>query len=290
MAERFPQRNLSNLGQRGIAGRSNASASQMMPTEFTRVLPMTGIHNFRDYGGYAVAGGRRVVTGKLYRSAQHLEATADDLARVAVLNLSTVTDLRGLRERQAAPCPRPASFSAEIISTDAETASVAPHLEAMQGVDDAKAMYQRMLMVYDDIAFRPALNALITRYFAALAAHNGASLIHCLAGKDRTGLAVALLHHLLGVHRDDMMADYLLTNTVGDIEARIAAGARSVSSATRRQISDAAMRVIMSVRPEYLDHALAAITARHGSIDTYLHDAHAIDAAKADAIRHNFLV
>jgi len=261
-----------------------------MTEAFERVLPTTGIHNFRDYGGYAVTGGGRVKTGKLYRSAQHRDATAADLERVGQLGLGVVVDLRGARERLADPCPRPANFSAQVISTDQETASVAPHLEAAQGADGAEMMHQRMLMVYDDIAFRPNLNALFAGYFAALADQDDATLIHCLAGKDRTGVGVALLHKLLGVHHDDIMADYLLTNTVGDIEARIAAGAASVRKATRHSVGDAAMRVIMSVHPAYLDRTFAALDVRHGSYDNYMRDVLGVDAKRADAIRTRLIV
>ncbi len=257
---------------------------------FERVLPMSGIHNFRDYGGYATAGGGRVATGKLFRSAQHLDATAEDLARVAALELAAVVDLRGNSERLAAPCPRPDSFSARIISTDQETASVAPHLEAARGSADPDAMHQRMLMVYDDIAFRPQLNALFTRYFEALATDDGATLIHCLAGKDRTGVAVAFAHRLLGVHDDDLMADYLLTNTAGNVEARIAAGAASVRKATGHDVSTGAMRVLMSVHPDYLRRTFAAVDAHAGGFDGYMRDVLGVDAARAEAIRARLVV
>lgn len=256
-----------------------------MTEKFERVIPTSGIYNFRDYGGYPVAGGGRVVLGKLYRSAQHRDATPEDLVRVSQLGLGVVVDLRGARERHADPCPRPANFTARVIATEEETASVAPHLQAAREADDAESMHQRMLMVYDDIAFRPTLNPLFARYFEALAEEEGASLIHCLAGKDRTGVAVALLHKLLGVHPDDIMADYLLTNTAGNVEARIAAGAASVRRSARRDVSDAAMRVIMSVQPEYLNRTFAAIDARYGSYEAYMRDVLAVDAARANAIR-----
>ncbi len=256
---------------------------------FTRVIPLTGIHNFRDYGGYSVIGGGHVVRGKLFRSAQHLDATTDDLAVVGTLDLATVIDLRGGRERAAAPCPRPANFKATVISTDAETASLAPHLEAAVGESTAAAMHARMIGVYKAIAFRTELTRLITRYFAALADTNGGSLIHCLAGKDRTGIAVALVQHVLGVHRDDMMADYLLTNTVGNAEARIAAGIRSLNATHAQGLSDAALRVVMAVQPEYLETAFAEIDSRHGSIDAYVRDVLGVDDARRAAIKARLL-
>ena len=59
-----------------------------------------GIHNFRDYGGWSVAGGGRVREGLLYRSGQHVGATEQDLAAIADLDIRTVIDLRGTSERE----------------------------------------------------------------------------------------------------------------------------------------------------------------------------------------------
>ncbi len=261
-----------------------------MQPPFERVTHFDGIHNFRDYGGYAVGGGGRVVAGKLFRSAQHFDATPDDLQRVGALNLGTVIDLRGGRERANAPCPRPDNFNATIIATDQETASLAPHLEAGETGDSAAAMHQRMISVYNTIAFRDELSILFARYFAALADSDRPSLIHCLAGKDRTGIAVALFHDLVGVHPDDMMADYMLTNTAGNAEARIAAGTRGLRQGMGKSLSDVALRVIMSVHPDYLTTAFAAMTERHGSVSAYMRDVLGVDDARRAAIKTRFVV
>ncbi|MET0360230.1 MAG: tyrosine-protein phosphatase, partial [Sphingobium sp.] len=77
-----------------------------------RLLATPGIANFRDYGGYALVGGGRIVSGRLYRSAQHLDATPDALAAVADIGFASVIDLRGGKERMLAPCPRPEGFTA----------------------------------------------------------------------------------------------------------------------------------------------------------------------------------
>ena len=132
--------------------------------------------------------------------------------------------------------------------------------------------HRAMVDLYAFMPFRPNLIAVMRMYFEALAGREGASLLHCLAGKDRTGLAAALLHILVGVHRDDMMADYLLTNTAGNAEARIAAGAASIRASRGAQVSDDAVRTLMAVDAEYLDAALTAIVAQHGSVESYARD------------------
>jgi protein tyrosine/serine phosphatase len=239
-----------------------------------RVLAMAGVHNFRDYGGYAVAGGGRLRQGLLFRSGQHLEATADDLAAVEALGLANIIDLRGDNERLLYPCRRSPGFTGKVLFMPGETtgAGAAPHVEAAAAIpatSSAEAARQRMTGSYAVMPFRPVLVGSIRHYFEALGRGEGASLVHCLAGKDRTGLAVALFHAVMGVHADDIMVDYLLTNTAGDVERRIEAGARMVRAHASAPLDDAAVRVVMSVEPVYLDTAFAAIRERHGSVEAY---------------------
>src|SRR3546814_11379851 len=77
-----------------------------------------------------------------------------------------------------------------------------------------------MTDTYAGMPYRPALVATLRLYLAALVEYDAPSLVHCVAGKDRTGFAVAIVHRLLGVHEDDLMHDYLLTNTSGKLEER----------------------------------------------------------------------
>lgn len=253
-----------------------------------RSFPLTGVHNFRDYGGYAIAGGKRLRRGLLYRSAQHSDATADDLQRIADLALATVVDLRGNKEREVHPCRRPEGFAAEVIFHDGETAEMPPHLQAQLAVLDGPGMKKATADVYRRLPMRTPLIGMFRRYFEALAERDGSSLVHCLAGKDRTGIAVALFHHAVGVHHDDVMEDYLLTNTVGDQDARIAAAA---ASARKRygDVSDEILRLIMGVAPEYLDNAFAAIVEQYGSIDAFIETELGFDAARREALKDRFV-
>lgn len=236
-----------------------------------RVIPLAGVHNFRDYGGYRTSNGARLRSGILFRSAQHQDATPDDLDRIGAINLATVIDLRGASERAKYPCVRPGNFGAAVLFADGETGSqqTAPHIEAGRTVRSADDAMKTMAAGYADMPFRPVLIGSMRLYFEALATRDGPSLVHCLAGKDRTGIAVALLHHLLGVAADDIIADYLLTNIAGNIEARIAAGAIAVRKNHGPEISDKAIRTLMSAYPEWLDAMFTAIHKRHGTIQAY---------------------
>lgn len=252
-----------------------------------RVLPLQGVHNFRDYGGYALPGGGRLKRGILWRSGQHHGATDADLEHIARLGLATVFDLRSSRERSVHPCRRPDGFTAQVILSDdpppreKRVEAAAPHVaQAMTatsaGLHDPEEIRAGMRRNYSGIAWRPELVAAIRLYLDRLASGAGPSLVNCMAGKDRTGIAVAMLHHAVGVHPDDIMADYLLTNTAGDVEARIAAGIETIR-ATSRATDDTLLRIMMGVERDWLESVYRRANEEHGSIDGYLRDVLGVD-------------
>ena len=111
---------------------------------------------------------------------------------------------------------------------------------------------------------------LYTRYFRALAEGDGPILVHCAAGKDRTGIICALTHHLAGVHDDDIREDYLLTNDPERLTNRLPQIREVVREATGKTASDDALMVAMRVEAEYLDMAFNVMREAHGSLDGYL--------------------
>ena len=141
-----------------------------------------------------------------------------------------------------------------------------------------------MLAVYRLLPFVPALAGSYRLFLAALTDRPGASMVHCFAGKDRTGIAVALVHVLAGVHRDDLMADYLRSADPALIERRIA-GEGAAIRAEHGPRSDAALRRLFGVEPQYLDAAFVAMTERHGSIAGYAEAVLGVTPARAEALR-----
>ena len=240
-------------------------------------LPTEGIHNLRDYGGYSVAGGGRVKTGLLLRSGHHADASAADLETVAGLNLRYVIDLRGDSERARHTCVRPDGFDAQVLYFEGETAGLAPHLEAAEGSIDATSAHRAMVELYGALPDREGLSSVLRDYFKALARGEGASLVHCAAGKDRTGIAADLLHHILGVHPDDAMHDYLLTNHSPRNDERIAHGMNMLGSKYGTK-DEATARVLMGVDAEFLEAARHSVTSRFGTVEAYLEQVLGVDA------------
>ncbi|MEZ5737497.1 MAG: tyrosine-protein phosphatase [Novosphingobium sp.] len=252
-----------------------------------RILPLSGVNNFRDYGGYPVAGGGRVRRGTLWRSGQHVAASDEDLDAIATLDLATVIDLRGDSERLNNPCRRHADFSAQVLTCAGETAALASHIDAAKGVVSEEDARAAMCRLYAEMPHRPNLVAVLRHYFAALAQGEGPSLIHCFAGKDRTGFAVAITHHVLGVHYDDAMHDYLLTNAA--TKGRGIPGNAGPESDKYSSLSKAASKALMGVSPEYLDAAFAAMRDSHGSVDAYLEEVLGVDGAKRSGLREGLI-
>ncbi|MFM5947785.1 MAG: tyrosine-protein phosphatase [Novosphingobium sp.] len=253
-----------------------------------RVLKLDGVHNFRDYGGYEGADGARVKSGLLWRSAQHGDASDADLEVIHDLGIAHVIDLRGPIERDSKPCRRHDDFAGQVWTYPEETAGLALHTEAADGVVTAAEARAAMVRLYDGIAYRENLVPMLRLYFELLHRADGPSLVHCVAGKDRTGFACAMAQHVLGVSREAIMDDYLLTNSAGNIEARIAAGAVQIRE-RHGAISDETIRALMGVEADYLNAAFRAVEARHGTIDTYLAEVLGIDAAKREALRGHYL-
>jgi len=262
-----------------------------------RIFALEGVHNFRDYGGYAVSGGGRLRSSHLWRSGQHFGATDADVGRIAGLGLATVFDLRSSVERTRHPCRRPDAFGAMIHYAEDEDILKAPTHNAPHVAVAAATARQRdaastrdgMRRNYGRIAFRPGLMAMIGKMLAELAEGRGPSLVNCMAGKDRTGIAVAMVHLAVGVHRDDIIADYLLTNTAGDVEARIAAGAQTIREITG-QADDEAVRVLMGVEAEYLESAFNMIVDKYSSLDAYLAQGLGADNQLRDRLRHALVI
>ncbi|MDY6923216.1 MAG: tyrosine-protein phosphatase [Pseudomonadota bacterium] len=250
-----------------------------------RLHRFDALDNFRDYGDYASAAGRRIAGGRLFRSAHHARASEADLERLAGLGLAAVVDLRRPGERRDQPSRRPPGFAGRIIESSHDDGAEAPHITFLKTADltiDAGRRF--MTDTYRELAFDPAHLDLFSRYFRILGEAEGPVLIHCAAGKDRTGLLAALTHHLLGVHRDDMVEDYLLTNAAVDMAGRAPGIARQLETMTGRPVAHDAVVAFLGVEPVYLDTAMDEIAARHGSVESYLEQALGVDAALRDRI------
>lgn len=247
-----------------------------------------GIHNFRDYGGYRADGGT-VRRGLLYRSGQHVGASDADLAALATLDIRTVIDLRGISERTANPCRRHDGWAGEVLAHDGETASSPPHMDVDAETTTAEFARQRMLAVYTRMPANPAMHAMFGRYLNALADREGASLVHCFAGKDRTGIAATLLMHILGVSEEDQEAEFLLTNASQTLHILAAQSVPGIEARLGRKLDEEAVRALLEVHPDYLARFRERTVEMSGSLDNWLSEIIGADELLRDRLRARFV-
>ena len=208
---------------------------------------------------------------------------------MGTLGLVSIIDLRGPSERASAPCPRPPGFTARIFVLEEETGSLMPRqVGSVSTLGSSRNIGKLMRDGYGAMPFKRRLKNVIAHYFNALVASDGPTLVHCMAGKDRTGFAAALLQSALGVHQDDVLSDYMLSNEAA--EARIAAAAHIVRATYGESLSDEEVRTLMTVRPEYLDAALTAVRERHGTIAAYLESEIAVTRANLETLTARLIV
>ena len=242
------------------------------------------LHNFRDFGGYG-AGDRRLASGRFFRSANHALASDADLERLAGMNIGAVIDLRRPDERTYQPSRRWPGFNAKVVENDDPDEGRESWGAFMASWDLTRESFHGYIMRYYTAApYLPRLIGLYTQYFSVLAETDGAIVVHCAAGKDRTGLAVALTHALAGVHRDDIIADYLLSNDSERFRAFGVQWAKAIGEQRGREPDLDVMRFIMSVQAEYLDASFATIAERHGDVHKYLRQVLDVDGKKRTAV------
>jgi len=236
-----------------------------------RHIALAGADNFRDLGGYR-AGSGAVAWGRLYRSGHLGRLTSEDVARVARLGLRTVCDLRSPSERadQASRLPPPPPT---VIELPVDVPALDPgrvRRQLLGGGFPAGAIAATV---------RDSYRAYVTDFAAPFAgvlrtvADRGRlpALIHCNGGKDRTGFAAMLVLLALGVPRETIVEDYLLTNHCTRWSTRRRAWL--VYLASRLKVRPGEMRGLLEARVPYLEAAFAAMVAGYGSVEAYLRDA-----------------
>jgi protein-tyrosine phosphatase len=251
------------------------------------------IYNFRDFGGYAGLGGRPVVTGRLFRSA-HLASLSDtDHGTISDLDVNLVVDLRHAPERRKQPSrlldPTPTVHEYPD-SPDRLNAKVAPHEAFLEhelySAEDARGY---MMRSYTARPHDPGFQAIFRDTLAFMAEHdNDASagvLVHCAAGKDRTGTLVALIHGLLGVSRDDILADYMLTLDAVDIDAILVPASAAFSERYGRPIDAESLWPMFGVEPAFLEAALDGM----GDMERYTRETLGLSADMLSTIRARYL-
>jgi protein-tyrosine phosphatase len=255
-----------------------------------RSLHLASAPNFRDAGGYRADDGKWVRMGLLYRSDQLDRLTPADLETLHGDNIHLVCDLRTDVERKQGQDRLPAGAQpmiADVAGGDSSSSGLAKLLgsggdpEAILGHGrGAQLMIDANHQFVTSQAARTAYKALFERLADPTMLP---ATFHCTAGKDRTGWAEAVFLSIMGVPRDVIMRDYLLSN--GFLEAK---NQRTLQM-MKGHMDPALFEPLFGVRPEYLQAGFDAVDKTYGSMDRYVREGLGLSDATIQSLRREFL-
>jgi protein-tyrosine phosphatase len=238
--------------------------------EQRRKLPFDSMHNFRDLGGLPTEDGLAVKWGVIYRADKVAGLTEQDQHYLERLKLRKIIDFRSDEERYEAPhnlLPN-SSIIIEALPVTVEAAQI----------EKVTARLQQESVTAEDMALFliEANREMIERFtpvykqwlHSLLDENNHPQVFHCTAGKDRTGLAAALLLRILGVAPEHVMRDYLATNTY--TAARLEKIVHHINEMTMHQVNEDVIRMLFKVQPRFLNEAYNSIDEHYGDFPTYL--------------------
>jgi protein-tyrosine phosphatase len=238
-----------------------------------RHIEFLNLRNFRDVGGYATEDGRTVQWRRLYRADSLGWLAGEDLTTFRALRVRTVIDLRHPFEvEKAGRVPESEGQSYHNLPIEGRRWSATPYREEW-GV--ARYLADRYLEVTED-----GVGNLRTALETIAKADNAPVVIHCAAGKDRTGVLTALVLSLAGVSQDDVVADYALTGLATEL----------FIADWRTRHPDAPMWPGFGLAPaETMRLFLTDLARRHGSLERYVTQVLGVSPATIDELRAHLL-
>jgi len=236
--------------------------SHPLPNDLFLGLP--GSINFRDFGGYPTRDGRTLKRGLLFRcgAMNAMDAAAHDA--FSRLDVGVICDLRRDEEVLMSPTPAHAPFDVRVhIPIDPGSTM---HLRA--SLEDPRQTHEDRRRYMVDITREIAREhvAEYTRVLRELLETDRGFVIHCSAGKDRTGFGVAIIQLALGVTEDVVFQDYLLSNAATELADRM----RARMKETQPHVDEDSISVLAGVRREYLEGAFEEVHRAFGGLRGYL--------------------
>lgn len=235
-----------------------------------RIIKVQGGFNFRDLGGLPTISGKHIAYQKLIRADELSTLEVADLEVLNQIDVRTVVDFRTQQERAQSVDRLPASCNKEY-QLDIISANMDSYIQEIKsGRTDFK---QFILDFYKDLVLGENAIEQWQKFFAIIEnPENIAIIYHCTAGKDRTGLATALILEALQVERDIIISDYLLSNAF--LKDKYASYLQQ----------DPHYAELLLVQSSYLESSYQAIESKYGSVESYLKNILLVDLDKIRAL------
>jgi protein-tyrosine phosphatase len=251
--------------------------SVMTESKDKRFIPIPGTLNFRDFGGYKTSNGGQVRKGLLFRCGALNQVPDHAFDQFADLDIGVICDLRRDEELEWSPTPDHKPFDCQVrIPIDPGSST-----QLRESFENPDHTYEDRILFMKEITREIARDhvAEYTQLFTALMNVNNGFLLHCSAGKDRTGFGAAMILFALDVSEEDIFDDYLLTNSSIDLIERMRP---MFQDRYEDRVDEASLKVTSGVREEYLRAAIDELTTIHGSVTGYLEAVGIDDYARAE--------
>ncbi|PHR59713.1 MAG: protein tyrosine phosphatase [Robiginitomaculum sp.] len=252
----------------------------------TRLYPSPDVRNLRDFGNWPTMNAQKVASGRLLRSGHWADAKSHGFDLLRQLGPETFIDLRRPAERGFQPNVFPDNMDIEVLASDGGDMSEPPHVRFLR----ENELTQNSVRAYMQSAYRRIPTERHHQdLFRQTILHLGQGktvLIHCAAGKDRTGILAALILNLLGVDPDIVMEDYLLTNKAVDIDAVLPGITRQISKRLDQQIAPGVLYPMLGVEAGFLEEAYAVM----GEPEAYAREQLNLTAGDLDRLRDSLTI
>ena len=247
-----------------------------------RFVLLEGGRNFRDVGGYRTADGHTVKSGVMYRSGSLGKLTPAGQAALARLNIATEIDLRTTEERSSDTFDLRGAFGDGYWTRDYGHPMVAGASYPDPKTMTPQSVRAMMAGGYKSMAMQQAPS--YREMFARLISSKGPVVVNCTAGKDRTGIATALVLTALGVPYETVKQDFLLSNGAPGMETL-----KANLSPQMAALPDDVAAPLIGVDGSYLDIAFNQLTQDYGSIDAFMEKELGVGPQEKAALRQKLL-
>ncbi|GHV54585.1 protein-tyrosine-phosphatase [Spirochaetia bacterium] len=232
------------------------------------LLSLEGVYNVRDLGGYRAADGKTVRWEKILRAGELDKLNPEGVALLEGIGIKTIVDFRDAGEKAAAPDAAIATVQ-NTIELPIEVSS----LMDTRTLARAPLAQNEQILVTGNKFFVTDAQAQYKSFFAAVSDENNLPLMfHCTAGKDRAGFAAAMFLSALGVDRETVIQDYLLSGEY--VAVKYAPYIAQIPN----------LAPIFETRREYIQAAFDTIDNEYGGTEKYLTEKLGVDMAKLKAI------
>ncbi|MDG1773637.1 MAG: tyrosine-protein phosphatase [Oceanicoccus sp.] len=251
-----------------------------------RHIPFEGTPNFRDYGGYKTRDGRAIKWRQLFRSGELSKLTDNDQDQFGSLDIRIVFDFRRDDERLKDPSLLPESAMPEMVPLPINPGNAVDFVEIIAaGTMNSEQLAGFMCDVNKEFVFDQS-EQYRKMFSCFLNLDEGGSLVHCAAGKDRTGFAAAMMLSALGVSRETIFADYMLTADYLSVDKEVA----RISQKYQWPGEPEVMRPMLEVRPDYLQSAFEIIDKEFPRVEDYLQEVLGMGEVERNWLQSRYLV